>query len=530
MLTGETAVQVALVLVRPMTRAAAARLLAFVSAAFVCTHARVDPDLWGHVRFGLDTLRDRRLASIDPYSFTQDIPWVNHEWLSEVAQAVAYRAAGVFGLIALKTILLGAAVALLALGIRRAVEPYRWLLLAAGIVSLAPAAYTMRPQLWTLLGIPALWWALQERRRLVWIPAIFALWVNLHGGWIVGIGVASLWLAGRFVDGRADHSDRPLRETAADLVPTAAAIAAGVAATLINPYGWRMWMFLLSTVRVTRNITEWRPLWQQESVSFAVLWLLVAAVIVVPTLIRRRRSISWAGALPAAWLGVMSIFVTRLLPIFGEVAVLGLAQAWTVRLKADTIVDGASGEVRLRPDATAARQFLIIDAIVAAVIVLSQRDSAIALSGDRRHVDARSCRRGRFSNPIGRRPAGPALRLGPVRDLALGAAPARLDRRTPRNGVQREHAPGPGSRRGRSTRRHRLPRARAAGICVAPDASKQRAGILARGEWLSARRADGAIGRRHPRRLAAAPRRDTDAAVLSVSHRVSAHALAAPGA
>ena len=353
-----------------MRLAAAARLLAFVSAAFVCTNATVDPDLWGHVRFGLDTLRDRRLASIDPYSFTQDIPWVNHEWLSEVAQAVAYRAAGVFGLIALKTILLGAAVALLALGIRRAVEPYRWLLLAAGIVSLVPA-YTMRPQLWTFLGIPVLWWALQERRRLVWIPAIFALWVNLHGGWIVGIGVASLWLAGRFVDGRADHSDRPLRETAADLVPTAVAIAAGVAATLINPYGWRMWMFLLSTVRVTRNITEWRPLWQQESVWPAVLWLLVAAVIVVPTLIRRRRSISWAGALPAAWLGVMSAFVARLLPIFGEVAVLGLAQAWTVRLKADTIVDGASGEVRLKPDAPAARQFLIIDAIVAAVIVLA---------------------------------------------------------------------------------------------------------------------------------------------------------------
>ena len=145
-----------------MTRAAAARLLALVSAAFICAHAAGDPDLWGHVRFGLDTLRDRRLASIDPYSFTQDVPWVNHEWLSEVAQAVAYRAAGVFGLIALKTILLGAAVALLALGTRRVLEPYRWLLLAAGIVSLAPAAYTMRPQLWTLLGIPALWWALQQ--------------------------------------------------------------------------------------------------------------------------------------------------------------------------------------------------------------------------------------------------------------------------------------------------------------------------------------------------------------------------------
>jgi hypothetical protein len=72
-----------------------------------------------------------------------------------------------------------------------------------------------------------------------------------------------------------------------------------------------------------------------------------------------------AGALPVVWLGVMSIFVTRLLPIFGEVAVKGFTQAWAA--KKGTFADGASSEVRPKPTA---RQFVMIDATVVAVTVL----------------------------------------------------------------------------------------------------------------------------------------------------------------
>jgi hypothetical protein len=49
-------------------------------------HARTstDPDLWGNVRFGLDILRSGSVPHLDPYSFTTDRTWVNHEWLAEV--------------------------------------------------------------------------------------------------------------------------------------------------------------------------------------------------------------------------------------------------------------------------------------------------------------------------------------------------------------------------------------------------------------------------------------------------------------
>src|SRR5690242_15240324 len=68
----------------------------------LATVTRADADLWGHVRFGLDALAARRLTAIDPYSFTQDRPWINHEWLSEVQMAFAYAHWGPAGLAVLK--------------------------------------------------------------------------------------------------------------------------------------------------------------------------------------------------------------------------------------------------------------------------------------------------------------------------------------------------------------------------------------------------------------------------------------------
>jgi len=338
---------------------AAGRLLALLSACFICTHARVDPDLWGHLRFGLDALASGRLPITDPYSFTQDVPWINHEWLSEATQALAYRAGGVLGLVLLKAAVLAAAFLILTNATTGIDDRHRWWLLAAGIIGVAPAAFTMRPQIWTLLAIPLLWQML-DRRWLLAVPVLFALWANLHGGWIVGMGVGGLWLVGRAIDSwvtraRAGPAEAgphvPLRE--------AAALVTALAATLLNPYGWRLWRFLLTTVRPSRAISEWRPVWEQSDATSGLIWALIALVIVVPTIVRRRSSIAWAGALPAAWLGIMSLFVARLVPLFGEVALLGLASAWRE----------PAGRVLSDPPSKTPHR--IVDAIVGAAICVA---------------------------------------------------------------------------------------------------------------------------------------------------------------
>ena len=300
---------------------AAGRLLALTTAAYVCARSSADPDLWGHVRFGLDILRNREVSTVDPYSFTQDAPQINHEWLGDVFQALSYQAAGTLGLVLLKAAILTAAFVVVRSVVRRAGEPAGWWLMAAAVIPLGPIAFAVRPQVWTILGIAIVCHILAppapRDRRLWLLPPLFALWANLHGAWILGMAVAGLWLVGRVIDTRS------LKE----IVRPAAAIALAFLATAINPHGWRVWLFFLSTASSARNIQEWRPVWEQHDPSFAVLWG-ITAVVVVATAIRRWRRLSWAAMLPIAWFAVNGLIITRVAPLFGVVAAMSLASAW----------------------------------------------------------------------------------------------------------------------------------------------------------------------------------------------------------
>ena len=73
-------------------------------------------------------------------------------------------------------------------------------MLAVAIIAVTPSANTIRPQLWTLAALAYLGWTLWGHHRFALVPVLFLLWANLHGGWIVGLGVATSWLVGRFLD------------------------------------------------------------------------------------------------------------------------------------------------------------------------------------------------------------------------------------------------------------------------------------------------------------------------------------------
>src|SRR6476469_800659 len=131
-------------------------ILAWIGVFYLLLKTNADPDLWGHLRFGLDALATHGLTTIDPYSYTSDIPWLNHEWLSEVVIAVAYRAFGSAGLVATKMVFIAATFALLASVLRRAPELWRWPSALFAVLGVTPIALTVRPQLWTMLFVVVL--------------------------------------------------------------------------------------------------------------------------------------------------------------------------------------------------------------------------------------------------------------------------------------------------------------------------------------------------------------------------------------
>jgi hypothetical protein len=272
--------------------------------AFALSKTGGDPDLWGHVRFGQDILAAHAVPRDDPYSFTSDRPWINHEWLSEVLMASAYRVAGSAGLIALKWLLALSTFVILWRTMRSAdvFQPVAVGLLLLAIAGAMGLTMTVRPQLFSMLLHTILLALLtgigQGRWHLfLWMPVLFALWANLHGGWIVGLGVLGLWSACALL---------------ARTVPWTWAVGGttlGILGTLVTPYGVELWKFLWETVGLGRaDITEWQPL--TNTPDSLIVWALAATLTVMAW---RRRG--WTGVLrsiPAVALGLMALRVRRL--------------------------------------------------------------------------------------------------------------------------------------------------------------------------------------------------------------------------
>ena len=239
------------------------------------TRTSADPDLWGNVRFGLDILRDGAIPHTDTYSFTTDRAWVNHEWLSEVLIGHAFRAGGDVGLILLKLAAVGSIVLLLWLTLRRE-RIYSTIVrdaaVAVTIVLTFEQTRYVRPQLFSLVAFAILLTCLTRARRgeqhwLLLLPPLFAVWANLHGGWLVGGGIFALWAAVTALAGHRRHA-----------VWCTVVGVASLASTLLNPYGVELLTMLRDTVGIERaDIVEWQPVYVLGWQSL-VVWVVTAVV------------------------------------------------------------------------------------------------------------------------------------------------------------------------------------------------------------------------------------------------------------
>lgn len=245
---------------------------AIVAALLLQTTA--DPDLWGHLTFGRLTLTGG-LARTDPFSFTAPgAPWLNHEWLSEVLSFVAFGVFGPRGLVLFKVALAGATLAVVSLAVRDLGGDARARATVAVLVTIGsfPWFVTVRPQLFTFVAFALCMLALVRAdrgdRRLLWtLPAIVAVWSNLHGGVVAGVGVVGCWGALRLLQVAARAAGRaPDRRWVRGAPGAAGARAIAIVglllvpAVLATPYGVGLWRFFAETLSVPRtDIGEWQP-------------------------------------------------------------------------------------------------------------------------------------------------------------------------------------------------------------------------------------------------------------------------------
>lgn len=199
-----------------------------------------DGDLLRHLRHGEWMLRHRSLIRHDPFSYTMHgKPFVGIEYGSQLLYALTYRVGGLAGVVALATLLIAGSYALLArFLLRRGVDPLLTYLVSIAATVLGATHWAARPHLVTLLAAVALLFFLEpgERRLPLWLLVpFFALWTNLHGGFVYGLTLIALYAAGSLTEWLAGGRDPAWK---AKTLHYAAALTIVGAATLINPHGW----------------------------------------------------------------------------------------------------------------------------------------------------------------------------------------------------------------------------------------------------------------------------------------------------
>ncbi|MBI4375447.1 MAG: hypothetical protein HY549_03260 [Elusimicrobia bacterium] len=283
-----------------------------------------NPDLFWHLSAGRWMIESGVLPRQDFLSFTRyGQPWLNFEWLSQWVFEQIFRHGGFTGLWLFKAATLAAAGLLLdrTLGIRGASLGWRAAGLALWSTAILPYS-DIRPENFSILLLAACL-CLIERRRVrgfPWSPAhfmgwaaLFALWSNLHPGFLLAFPLLACY-------GLCHRESR----FAADM---AIAGLAGLAATLINPYGVAPWLAIMEHLgqgaQIGRYINEWRGL----SLGHPLFWPFIAFESALALLlclsIFRSRNMAGSSALALAWIGLAaaSLRHRRLVPYWGLLSV-----------------------------------------------------------------------------------------------------------------------------------------------------------------------------------------------------------------
>jgi len=150
-------------------------------------------DIWWHLRTG-DLLLRGIFPTQDIFSFTAfGKSWILHEWGSEVLFALAYKGMGISGLIILKSFVFALMFGLVFnMMLRRNINILVCFMFTLIMMIGNVNGWTIRPHMFTSLFLVILFYIYIEfkhhkkQKALRFLPLIFLLWINLHGGFIIG--------------------------------------------------------------------------------------------------------------------------------------------------------------------------------------------------------------------------------------------------------------------------------------------------------------------------------------------------------
>ena len=208
-----------------------------------------DADIGWHIRNGQQILHTHAVPRTDPFSSSMSgKAWYAWEWLYDLLIAIIHQVFGLNGVVFYSAAIIAVTFVLtLYLALRRGGSlPVTLFLL---ILSLAASAvhFLARPHVVSWL-LTVIWFDLLDSaahksgvkrdNRLYWLPGIMVLWVNLHGGFVLGFGLLAVYLIGGGIEYYARREERAERKEWLRHLGGVAGLS--FAASFLNPYGYQL--------------------------------------------------------------------------------------------------------------------------------------------------------------------------------------------------------------------------------------------------------------------------------------------------
>lgn len=285
-----------------------------------------DGDLGRHLRVG-EYMLTHGLLQKDLFSFTKlGEPFVGYEWLSEVAFASVYRLGGLPAVSVACGLLIGLTYAVLTgFLLRRGVDPLLAYLTGMLAAILGSLHWLARPHLFTMLGVALVMERLERTdegaRPWTYLP-LFAIWANLHGGFLFGLVLIALYLVGSLAEALG-QAERPVWLRRARRY--AAALGFAALGTLINPYGVKLPLHVIGWFRSTFVIDNTQEYLSPNFHSPLGKFVLVALLIMMTSLALSRRRPMYARLFVFLATVASSLIYQRNIPLMGLSALPALA-------------------------------------------------------------------------------------------------------------------------------------------------------------------------------------------------------------
>jgi hypothetical protein len=288
----------------------------------------IDPDLWWHLRTGQWIVETGHVPHTDPFSFTRaGHAWIAHEWLSEFVFYELWKHAGPAALIVFSSLVTTAGFMLLYF---RCPGQRHWAVAATVLGAFVAApSWGTRPQMFTFTLASLLLWLLErgeDRPTLLWwIPPLFIVWLNLHGGFAVGPALLIAYALGLLSETACGTTS--WREVRPILLRVFLLVLACVALIPFNPNRTRMYLYPFETLHssgIRSLIAEWlSPNFHAGSFRpLMLLWLILLIVLAASRSRPKGRVL-----VPLLLTAFASLDAARHAPIFALIAIPVIAAA-----------------------------------------------------------------------------------------------------------------------------------------------------------------------------------------------------------